>query len=118
MADPDLDTAGTAALITSDRRKADETVGAESSFKELKNALYARCAIQPSDTIFYQHDLLDFGVIPNNDLGQLVSCTNKLAQEGLLKVLKKDDTICWRVVKKEDAAKYFRMFIYFVLPMD
>ena len=112
MADPDLDTAGTAAVITSDRRKADDTVGAESSFKELKNALYARCAIQPSDTLFYQHDLLEFGVIPNNDLGQLVSCTNKLAQEGLLKVLKKDDIICWRVVKKEDAAKYLHVLLF------
>lgn len=91
----------------SDGLKVDEedVVATESSRKELKNALYARCAIKPTGTLFFQNDLLEFGIIPNNDPQQLLICTKQLTQEGLLKTLKKDDTYCWKIVKKEDAAK-------------
>ena len=106
MANPDLGSTRIPAASTPAERKPDEGVVAESSRKELKNALYARCATYPADTLFYQKDLLSFGIIPNNELGQLLSCARQLTQEGLLKLLKKDDVVCWRVVKKEDAAKY------------
>lgn len=78
----------------------------ESSLKELKNALYARCANQPAERVFDQNDLFDFGIIPNNDLGQLLLCVKQLTQDGLFKVQKKDERACWKVVKKEDAARY------------
>ncbi|KAL8822997.1 MAG: hypothetical protein Q9191_006278 [Dirinaria sp. TL-2023a] len=85
---------------------ADDIAVAEASPKELQNALYASCASQPADKIFDQHDLLALGVIPRDDLGLLLSCTRQLTKEGLLKVMTKDGVACWRVVKKEDAAKY------------
>jgi len=78
----------------------------ESSLKELKNALYARCANQAAEKLFDQNDLFEFGIIPNNDLGQLLLCVKQLTQDGLFKVQKKNEIACWKVVKKEDAAKY------------
>jgi len=77
-----------------------------SSPKELKNALYARCASLPADKAFNQQDLLAFNIIPNDDLNQLLSCATQLAKEGLFKLMTRDGKPCWKVVKKEDAAKY------------
>ncbi|KAI4145203.1 MAG: hypothetical protein L6R39_003900 [Caloplaca ligustica] len=74
--------------------------------QEIKNALYARCASQPAETIFSQDDLLQLGIIPNNDLTILHQSTKKLTQEGLFKLLSRDNRAVWRVVKKEDAQKY------------
>ncbi|KAL8688961.1 MAG: hypothetical protein Q9218_005253 [Villophora microphyllina] len=79
---------------------------AGSSSLELKNALYARCAALPADTIFDQKALLNLNVIPNNELTLLLDCTQKLTQEGLFKLLSRENRACWRVVKKEDAQKY------------
>ena len=84
---------------------ADDIVVAEPSPKELQNALYARCASQPADKIFDQHDLLALGVIPKDDLGRLLVCTKQLSKDGLLKVMTRDGVACWRVVKREDAAR-------------
>ncbi|MCJ1251321.1 34-kDa subunit of RNA polymerase III (C) [Trapelia coarctata] len=77
-----------------------------SSPQELYNALYASCARQPEDKVFNQHDLLALGVIPNNNLNELMNCVNKLSQNKLFKTLLKDGIPCWKVVKKEEAAKY------------
>lgn len=77
-----------------------------SSQKMLKNALYARCANLPADRIFSQNDLLSLEVIPNNDLDQLLSCTRQLTKEGLFKLMSRDGRACWKVVKRDDAAKY------------
>lgn len=73
--------------------------------KELYNALYASCASQPADKVFNQEDLLSLNIIPNNDLQELLVCLQRLAKDGLLKVMTKDGKPCWKVVKKEDAAK-------------
>ena len=78
---------------------------AQASPKELKKALYAQCATRGVDRLFDQNDLLALKIIPNDDLVLLQTCTNQLTKEGLLKVLKKDSGICWKVVRKEDAAK-------------
>ena len=78
---------------------------APASPAELGKALYARCANQSADKTFGPEELLALGVIPNNDLALLNTCTHKLTKEGLLKVLRKGDTVCWKVVKREDAAK-------------
>ena len=106
MADPEPDITQTAAAGAPGGPNADDVAVVESNPKELRNALYARCANQPADRVFDQNDLLAFGIIPNDDLGQLLSCTRRLTQEGLFKLHTKDGGACWRVVKKEDAAKY------------
>ena len=79
---------------------------ATSSQKELKNALYARCANLPADRVFNQQDLFSLEVIPDNDLQLLLICTQQLTKEGLFKLMTKDGRACWKVVKKDDAAKY------------
>ncbi|KAI4124843.1 MAG: hypothetical protein LQ338_004597 [Usnochroma carphineum] len=84
----------------------DPTPPATPSPQEIKTALYARCACFPADTIFSQDDLLDLGIIPKNDLNNLLQCTKKLTQEGLFKLLSREGRAVWRVVKKEDAQKY------------
>lgn len=107
MADPDLEVSGAAAARASEQDAEEQEVAVvESSLQELKNALYARCATQKADTLFDQNDLFEFGIIPNNDLGQLLVCVKQLTQDGLFKVQTKHGNACWKVVKKEDAAKY------------
>ena len=86
--------------------KGAEDEDAASSQKELKNALYARCANLPADRVFNQQDLFSLEVIPDNDLQLLLICTQQLTKEGLFKLMTKDGRACWRVVKKDDAAKY------------
>ncbi|KAL8850557.1 MAG: hypothetical protein Q9221_004514 [Calogaya cf. arnoldii] len=77
-----------------------------SSPLQIQNALYARCASLPAETVFSQHDLLDLGIIPNRDIKLLLQCTQELTSEGLFKLLTRDGRACWRIVKKEDAQKY------------
>ncbi len=76
-----------------------------SSPKELKNALYARCASLEEGRVFDQNELLSFKIIPNDDVEKLAAYTKQLARDGLFKVMLKDTQVCWRVVKKDDAAK-------------
>ena len=75
--------------------------------KIVKNALFARCANLPAESIFSQDDLLSLDVIPCNDLEQLLSCTRQLTKDGLFKLMSKDGRACWKVVKRDDAAKGF-----------
>jgi len=77
-----------------------------SSPKELKMALYTRCASLEHDLVFNQDELLAFNIIPDNNLDQLLVYTKQLAKDGLFKVMQKDGRICWKVVNKSDAAKY------------
>ena len=77
-----------------------------SSPKELKNALYARCASQPDGTVFTQDELLSFGIVPENDVQRLLVYTKQLTKDGLFKLMTKDGKVCWRVVRKDDAAKW------------
>ena len=80
-----------------------------SSPKELCNALYASCASQPPDKIFNQQDLLSLKIIPGDkvadQIGELVTCLNRLTSDGLFKMYTKDGKPCWKVIKKEDAKK-------------
>ena len=77
-----------------------------SSPKELKMALYARCASLDDGRVFDQEELLAFNIIPDNNVQQLLIHTQQLAKDGLFKVMSKDNKICWKVVKKADAAKW------------
>lgn len=76
-----------------------------SSPKELKMALYTRCASLEEGLVFGQDDLLAFNIIPDNSLDQLLAYTKQLAKDGLFKVMQQNGRICWKVVKKADAAK-------------
>ena len=77
------------------------------ALEELCNALYASCSTHPVDKLFSQDELLSFHVIPNGDLGQLTECLNNLTSQGLFKLMNKDGGVVWKIVKKEDAAKYW-----------
>lgn len=77
----------------------------KASQKELQNALYARCANLSADRTFDQNELLELQVIPNDDLRLLQTCLGHLTKEGLFKLMKKNDAACWKVVKREDAAR-------------
>lgn len=77
-----------------------------SSQNEMKDTLYARCASLPAERVFTQYDLISFQIIPDDDVNLLLSCTRQLTKEGLFKLMTKEGRPCWKVVKKEDAAKY------------
>ena len=76
-----------------------------SSPKELYNALYASCASQAPDKVFSQEDLLSLNLIPKDNLQELSDCLNRLCRDGLFRTQQKGGAMCWKVVKKEDAAK-------------
>ena len=76
-----------------------------SSPKELKLAMYAKCAAHDENHIFDQGELLTLGVIPGDDVQHLVTVMRQLAKDGLVKVMAKDGKACWKVVKKDDAKK-------------
>ena len=76
-----------------------------SSPKELRNALYARCASFEEGHVFNQDELFAFDIIPDNSLEQLLAYTRQLAKDGLFKLMTKDGKACWKVVKRADAIK-------------
>ena len=76
------------------------------ALEELCNALYASCATHQADKLFSQDELLSLNVIPNGDLTLLRDCLNSLTSHGLLKLMSKDGRTIWKIVRKEDAAKY------------
>ena len=83
-----------------------------SSPKELRNALYARCASSEEGHVFNQDELLAFNIIPDNSIEQLLAYTRQLTKDGLFKLMTKDGKVCWKVVKKADAAKYDTSCLY------
>ena len=80
----------------------------KAALEELCNALYASCATHSVDKLFSQDDLLSLNVIPDGDLPQLIDCLNALTNQGLFKLMNQDGRVLWKVVKREDAAKYDR----------
>ena len=76
-----------------------------SSPKELRNALYARCASFEESHVFDQDELFAFGIIPESSIEKLLVYTKQLAKDGLFKVMTKDGKACWKVVKRADAVK-------------
>lgn len=73
--------------------------------KELCDALYASCATHPAEKLFAQEDLLSLNVIPNGNVEMLALCINQLLTDGLFKLMQSNGKPCWKVVKREDAAK-------------
>ena len=74
--------------------------------KDAKDALYARCLLEDPNKRFTTNDLLDLGVIRRNDRDLLIECTQTLLKEGLFQASDSAQGATFRVVKKEDAARY------------
>ena len=91
------------------RRKIDKTNKNESislsAMEEMKNAMYSSCASHEQTQTFSQEQLLALNIIPNRDVTLLQQCAETLSKEGLFKVMTKNGRLCWRVVKKADAAR-------------
>ena len=77
----------------------------ESSPKELRNALYARCASFEEGHVFSQDEIFKFGIVPDNSVEKLLAYTKQLTKDGLFKLMNKDGKACWKVVKRADAVK-------------
>lgn len=92
-------------VLTKDEDVAMNERSGVSSPKELRNALYAKCASFEDGHVFTQDDILTFGIIPDNSIEQLLAYTKQLAKDGLFKLMAKDGKACWKVVKRADAVK-------------
>ncbi len=78
----------------------------KAAIKQLKDALYARCAQEDPEKRFSTEDLLELGVIRRNDHEMLMQCTQVLLAEGLFQVSSTLDGALFQVIRKEDAARY------------
>ncbi|OJJ48124.1 hypothetical protein ASPZODRAFT_62264 [Penicilliopsis zonata CBS 506.65] len=78
------------------------------STAELAARLYEACLSKfPPDHLFYQQDLLGLGIVPKNDLAQLLQLTQTLVDQKLLRLLQgKNDRLAWKIISREDAEKY------------
>jgi DNA-directed RNA polymerase III subunit RPC6 len=85
----------------------DAVAAAPPTLKELCNALYSSCSLHDSDKLFFQEDLLGLNIIPKGDdeLQTLTKCIEKLLAQKLFKTHSKNSQVCWKVTKREDAAK-------------
>lgn len=75
--------------------------------KELAETMYA-CAIasaQPPEKLWTQADFLSLGIIPNGEVLTLAETLRLMMEKGRLKLLTKEQTSVWRLVKKEDAER-------------
>lgn len=73
----------------------------------LKKDLYTACSTSPSAAKgFRQQDLLDFEIIPDDDINLVLQVAQALVNEKLLWIFHDADGIGWNVRSKEDAAKF------------
>jgi hypothetical protein len=77
----------------------------EEENKGFAAALYDASFPLGPEKIWTQADLLALGVIPGDDVALLNDCINQLLGEYVFKQMKRDQTVCWRVISREDAAK-------------
>lgn len=76
----------------------------------LKTALYDTCAEESNGAVFRQHDLLDMGVIPGNDINMLLKVMQRLCNENLFKMATDGDGLLWKLQKVEDAERYALLY--------
>ena len=78
------------------------------STAQLASKLYDECLAKfTPDHLFYQQDLLGLGIVPKNDVGLLLQCTQWLVDEKLFRLLQgKNDRLSWKLISREDAEKY------------
>lgn len=72
----------------------------------IKGKLYDVCKSHDPKKVFKQDDLLELGVIPNNDPLTLMKVAQQLCDEKLFKMLSDGSTMGWQVRSQDDAKKY------------
>jgi hypothetical protein len=72
---------------------------------ELKAKLYERCAMEDTDTVFGQEDLLAMSIIPGDDMRLLLQVTQRLCDEKLFKIVREGTSISWMYRPASEAAK-------------
>lgn len=77
----------------------------EAKIEDLKNRIYEECIQEEPETVFRQQDLLDMGIIPDNDASLLLQVATKLVEEKLFKMVR-DGQLGWMYRPLEDALKY------------
>ncbi|KAH8813153.1 RNA polymerase Rpc34 [Xylogone sp. PMI_703] len=81
----------------------------EADITALKNAIYEGCTSimeDDPDAVFHQQDLLDFGVIPKDDVALLLKVAQALADEKLFKIVMDQEGVGWKYRTQEEAKKY------------
>ncbi|KAJ5109696.1 hypothetical protein N7532_002341 [Penicillium argentinense] len=79
---------------------------AESRVAKLASKLYDACADNHDpDTLLYQHDLIDLGVLPSDDIALLLQCTQSLVDQKLFRLHQGQGRIGWKLIPREDAEK-------------
>jgi DNA-directed RNA polymerase III subunit RPC6 len=78
-----------------------------SSITTIASDLYNECRSKfPPNHLFYQQDLLNLKVVPNNDLALLLQCTQSLVDQKLFRLLHdKNGRLAWKIISQEDAEK-------------
>jgi DNA-directed RNA polymerase III subunit RPC6 len=71
----------------------------------LKTSLYDLCKDDGPGQMYRQSDLLDLGVIPNNDMSTLLKVTQALVDEKLFKMVHDGSNIAWVARSEADAQK-------------
>lgn len=77
-------------------------------FAALNKAIYEvlePTAILDPKHVFYQHDLMATGIVPNNDINILLKIINGLLDDKLLKPVSLDGA-GWRLRNADEAKKY------------
>jgi DNA-directed RNA polymerase III subunit RPC6 len=76
----------------------------DAKLEVIKNQVYEQCQDEEPDTVFRQQDILEMGVIPDNDAAMLLAVTQKLVDEKLFKMVR-DGQLGWMYRPLEDAIK-------------
>lgn len=80
------------------------TAGDDAKIEALKTHIYEQCLNEEPDTVFRQQDILEMGVIPDNDAALLLAVTQRLVDEKLFKMVR-DGQLGWMYRPLEDAQK-------------
>ena len=76
----------------------------DAKLEGLKSQIYEQCLDEEPETVFRQQDILDMGVIPDNDAALLLEVTQRLVDEKLFKMVR-DGQLGWMYRPLEDALK-------------
>lgn len=84
----------------------DEAEGETAKLQLFKDALYDEARQHGSESrLFNQQDLLDLGIIPNNDANLLLAVVQGLTSDKLFVGVTGTHGIAWRWRSREDAKK-------------
>jgi DNA-directed RNA polymerase III subunit RPC6 len=78
-------------------------------FKALKKRIYQQCWDEVTNgeenrqTVFYQTDLMDLGIVPDNHVETLLRIVQALQDEKLFKPVTSSEGLGWRVRSEEEA---------------